>query len=333
MTGKRSDTHTRDKAVVITGASSGIGQATAEAFARQGAHLVLAARDPAALETVATRCRQMGARALVVPTDVTDARQVARLADAALAFCGRIDVWIANVGTGAVGAFHDVPLDAHEQVLRANLLGHMNEAHAVLPVFLKRKRGIFINMISLGGFAAVPYAAAYSASKFGLRGFSEALRGELSPHPHIHVCDVYPSFVDTPGIAHGANYTGRELSAPPPLLDARRVAAAIVTLSRHPRPTTMIGSPTWALRLMHALSPQLTTWATAAFLRGYFARARPIARSNGALFRPPAQAGGIDGGLRAARPSGLGTAGLVVLGLGALVLIARPKGRSRRHGS
>lgn len=321
----------RDMAVVITGASSGIGQATSEAFARQGAQLVLAARDPAALKTVATRCRQMGARALVVPTDVTDARQVARLADAALAFCGRIDVWIANVGTGAVGAFHDVPLEAHERVLRANLLGHMNEAHAVLPIFLKRKRGIFINMISLGGFAAVPYAAAYSASKFGLRGFSEALRGELAGHPHIHVCDVYPSFVDTPGIAHGANYTGRELSAPPPMLNARRVAATMVTLTRHPRPTTMIGSPTWALRLMHAVTPQLTTWATGAFLRRYFAQARPIARSNGALFRPPAEAGGIDGGLRSPGPSGLPSAALVVLGLWAVVLIARPTRRSRRR--
>jgi short-subunit dehydrogenase len=78
----------------------------------------------------------------------------------------------------------------------------MNEAHAVLPIFLAQDRGTWVNMISVGGFLATPYAAAYSASKFGLRGFSEALRGDLSKKPHIHVCDVYPTFVDTPGIDH-----------------------------------------------------------------------------------------------------------------------------------
>lgn len=333
MTRHRSEPQADGRAVIITGASSGIGEATAELFARNGAQLVLAARDPVALEAVAARCRHLGARAVAVPTDVTDGRQIAQLAQAALAFCGRIDVWIANVGVGAVGAFHEVPLEAHEQILRANLLGHMAEAHAALPVFLAQKHGIFINMISLGGFVAMPYAAAYSASKFGLRGFSEALRGELADHPRIHVCDVYPSFVDTPGIAHVANRTGRRLTAPPPLLDARTVAAAMLRLTRRPRPTTMVGTPTWVLRLAHAVSPQLTTWAASGVLRGYFAQADPVARSEGNLFHPPASAGGIDGGLRSPRPSGLTSAGLTVLGLGALVLIARPGRRGHRHRS
>lgn len=116
------------------------------------------------------------------------------------------------------------PMKSHEQVIKANLIGHMNDAHAVLPFFLRQGCGVFINMISLGGFAAASYAAAYSASKFGLKGFSEALRAELSEFPHIHICDIYPAFVDTPGISHGANYVGRELTAPPPVYDARKVA-------------------------------------------------------------------------------------------------------------
>jgi short-subunit dehydrogenase len=158
----------RAEVVVITGASSGIGQATAEAFARTGARLVIAARNAVALQAVAKTCRGLGADVLVVPTDVSNADQVKAVAEAALSF-GAIDVWVSNVGVGAVGKFQDTPIEAHEQVIRANLIGHMNDAHAVLPIFLKQDRGIFINMISLGGFAAAPYATAYSASKFGLK--------------------------------------------------------------------------------------------------------------------------------------------------------------------
>src|ERR1700712_737953 len=158
--------------VVITGASSGIGQATAELFARRGAKLVLAARNREALEEVAGRCRAAGGEAIAVPTDVTDVDAVRALADRAFTELGAIDVWLSNVGLGAIGLFQDTPIEAHEQVIRTNLIGHMNDAHAVLPIFLKQDSGTFINMISLGGFAAAPFATAYSASKFGLRGFS-----------------------------------------------------------------------------------------------------------------------------------------------------------------
>lgn len=311
------------KVVVITGASSGIGEATAMAFAREGAILVLAARDQTALDRVAARCRQLGAAAIAIAADVTDADQVAALVRGAQRFGGRIDMWVANVGTGAVGLFHEVPLASHEQVLRANLTSHMIEAHAVLPVFLRQGHGTLVNMNSLGSFAAIPHAAAYTASKFGLRGFSRALRAELTPHPRIHVCDIYPSFVDSPGLSHGANHTGRTLSAPPPLLDPRRVATTVLRLVRHPRPTTMLGAPTPALRLAHALAPELSARATAAFLRHYFAQAHPVPRSQGNLFRPPARPGGIDGGLRARPRNSMATVGLVLLGLGALAVIAR----------
>jgi len=84
-------------------------------------------------------------------------------------------VWVSNVGVGAVGRFDETPISSHEQVIRANLIGHMNDAHAVLPVFPKQGKGIFINMISLGAFAATPFAATYGASKYGLRALSEAL--------------------------------------------------------------------------------------------------------------------------------------------------------------
>ncbi|WEF25913.1 SDR family oxidoreductase [Paracoccus sp. S3-43] len=314
--------------MVITGASSGIGQATAEAFARKGARLVLVARNAEAIEAVAQDCRDLGAKAMAIAADVTDAMAIAEVAQQAADFGGGIDVWVSNVGTGAVGAFHEVPIEAHEQVVRASLIGHMNDAHAVLPVFLRQRRGVFINMISLGGFAAAPFAAAYSASKFGLRGFAEALRGELIHEPGIHVCDIYPSFVDTPGISHGANYTGRELSAPPPVLDARRVADAIVDLAARPRPTTMVGAPTALVRLAHAVSPELTTRGMALFLEAYFRRAPRTGVSSGNLFRSPPQPGGIDGGLRAPRQrSGLAGVALGVAAVGILAVALRGRRR------
>lgn len=284
--------------VVITGASSGIGRATAEAFARQGARLVLAARDPAALEEVASHCRTLGSEVLTMPVDVADALVVRDLALAARKFGPGIDIWFSNVGVGAVGRFTDVPMDAHERIIRSNLIGHMNDAHAVLPIFQAQGHGIFVNMISLGGFAASPFAAAYSASKFGLRGFSEALRAEMSDFAHIHICDVYPSFVDTPALKNAGNYTGKKLSAPPPLLDARQVADAVVRLATRPRRTVILGSPSWAARLAHFISPSFTAWTAKVGFERYFASADQVPVTSGNLFAPPGDGTNIDGGLR-----------------------------------
>lgn len=294
-----------ESVVVIMGASSGIGEATALAFARRGARLVLAARNAAALQAVAKLCREEGVDVLVHPTDVTRAEKVRELAEAAQSF-GEIDIWVSNAGVGAVGAFEETPIEAHHQVIETNLIGHMNDAHAILPIFRRQGHGIFVNMISLGGFASTPFAAAYGASKFGLKGFSEALRAEVADMPDIHICDIYPAFIDTPGLAHGANYTGAELAAPPPVYDARDVAEAIVRVATQPKDTTTVGSFTDLVRVGHFLAPALTARAMAWVMRRHFERANRAGPSSGNLFRPAADPGGIDGGLRPSVPASIG---------------------------
>jgi len=303
------------KVVVITGASSGIGRATALAYAREGARVVLAARGRDALDLVAAECQSSGTEALVVSTDVTDADAVHTLAAAAIAEFGRIDVWINNVGIGVVGAYDSVPMAAHRRVIESNLLGHMHGAHAVVPHFRSQRSGILINMISVGGFVPTPYSAAYAASKFGLRAFSEALRAELSDLPDVHVCEVYPGFVDTPGLSHGANYTGRQIKPSPPILPTERVAETMLSLGKRPRASTCMGSIVWPGRLAHAVAPDVTLAVTKRMMDAAFERADPAPITDGNLFEP-SRGHSIDGGYRS--QGGLSPA--LVLGGVALLL-------------
>lgn len=309
--------------VVITGASSGIGRAAALAFAREGARLVLAARDERALHTVVAECEALGTQALAVPTDVTDAGAVRALAAEAARFGGRIDVWLNNAGVGAVGAFDQTPIAAHEQVVQTDLLGYMRGAHAVLPYFKEQRAGILINNLSLGSWAPQPHAAAYSAAKVGLRGFTEALHGELSRWPDIHVCDVYPSFIDTPGIRDGANYTGHAIKPAPPVYDPRKVADAMVSLARRPRRTVPVGVVATIVRLAHAVTPGYARLAARTVERA-LARAEPVHHCSGNLFQPPAGERRIDGGWRSPRTRrNLLVAGAAVTATAALYLSKR----------
>ncbi|WP_277980397.1 SDR family oxidoreductase [Sphingomonas phyllosphaerae] len=314
--------------VVITGASSGIGAATAIAFAGRGARLVLAARGEEGLADIAVRCRNAGGQAETRVVDVTDAAAVQALADEARAALGTIDLWFSCVGVGVVGRYHEVPLPDHARVIQANLQSHMNEAHAVVPIFLAQERGIWVNMISVGGFVATPYAAAYAASKFGLRGFSEALRGELSRHPDVHVCDVYPTFVDTPGIDHAGNYTGARLTLPPGALAPETVAKAVVRLARHPRDTTVVGAPALLLKLGQFAAPNLIAAMMNGFMDSWSARAPRGEDTPGAIHEPPAGASGPDA-LRRDPHRGRKAAAAGAVALAALAGVALWRGRAK----
>lgn len=272
------------KTIVITGASSGAGRAAALEFASYQPTLVLAARNAEALNDVAAECIGLGAKVLPVVTDVTDIKAVINLANTANNSTKRLDVWVNNAGVLAAGDFDVTPMEVHEQVVKTNLLGYMNGAHAVLPIFKDQQYGLIINNISIGGYLPVPYGAGYSASKFGLRGFSEALRGELSAWPGIYVCDLFPAFLDTPGIQHAGNYTGKSLKPAPPVYSPERLAQAMVEMVKNPKDAVSVGSASILLKLAHAVFPQLTTKLTGAFMRKYFKVADTLPSTSGNLF-------------------------------------------------
>ena len=276
----------RRRVVVITGASSGIGRATAHAFALAGARLVLAARNEHSLHEVCGECTNLGADAIVVPTDVTDAAAMTYLAHQAAETFGRIDVWINNAGIGLFGPFTHADIDANRRVVETNLFGAMNGAAAALPYFLEQHRGVLITNISLGGFAPVPFAAAYTAGKFGLRGFMASLRQELAEERGIRICSIFPAVVDTPGFSHGANVSDAQLSPGAPIFPPEKVAAEMVAVALHPRDETPVGWPSHLARIGYGIAPRVTERLTGFVFRQYLKRAPKAPRREGNLFEP-----------------------------------------------
>jgi short-subunit dehydrogenase len=284
--------------VVLTGASSGIGRAAARAFAHRGACLALAARRTQLLEEVAAECRAAGGEAIAIPTDITDPGATIRLAQQAEGAFGRIDVWINNAGTGVFGPYQDADIELHRRTVEVNLLGAMHGAYAVLPLFLRQGHGMLINNISLGGWAPTPFAAAYTASKFGLRGFTASLRQELGDYPDIHVCGVFPAMIDTPGFEHGANVSGKRIDPGPVIYAPEDVAETFIALVRRPRDEVTVGWPARAAQVSYALAPGMTEHLMGVSMRRALRRALPAPRTEGALLRPTNMGQGVSGGWR-----------------------------------
>lgn len=326
---KKSNTSLSGKTVVITGASSGVGRAAAIAFAKKGANLVLAARGAEALQSIAEACEALGVKALPIQTDMTIAEEVQRLAEQATQLNGRIDVWVNNAGVLALGAFDKMPVEVIDGVIKTNLLGYIHGAHAVIPVFKKQKRGTLINNISIGGWVAAPYGTAYSASKFGLRGLTESLQGELKPYPNIHVCGLYPGFQDTPGIKHAANYLGVEVSTPPPNFDPKRLARSIVKVAENPENARYTDWSAVMARAAYSVFPALTRTIMGGLIRLVRKKAQEAPTNPGNVLHPVDHDMRIEGSSRTQRKlKRAQLLGAVALGGVALWLAMRPRGKA-----
>jgi dehydrogenase/reductase SDR family member 7B len=179
----------RDKVVLITGASSGIGRALAVEFARHGARLVLVARNAEKLKAVAL---SLPGQHRVLPADVTKPDEV----EGAVAAAGRIDVLVNNAGIGHCAALADMSLDEFRTVMETNFFGVFHFLKSVLPGMIERRSGLVIQISSVNGFCSVPLGSAYCASKFALEGLSQSVRIELHQH-NVRMLIVRPGVIDT----------------------------------------------------------------------------------------------------------------------------------------
>ena len=247
------------KIAIITGASSGIGEATARRLARDGLCVTLVARRQDELERVAGEIEASGGEALVAPTDVRDHAAIHHMVQATLDKWGRVDVLVNNAGLGYNG--HVVNLDPEQlrEQVAVNLVAVIECAQAVLPAMMQRKSGHIINVASIAGLVGVPGSSVYSATKFAVNGFSDALRREVRHHG-IHVTALCPGFVATnfsPRLQQIAeDRPGAQRL--PGVMQADYVAARIAWLIRHPRRRLII-PPGWG---MLAATARALPWLT-----------------------------------------------------------------------
>ncbi|CCQ36976.1 probable oxidoreductase (short-chain dehydrogenase family) [Natronomonas moolapensis 8.8.11] len=181
---------------LVTGASSGIGRATAAELAAAGASVALAARREGELETLAREIESEGGEALVVPTDVTDEEQLEAMIETTVAEFGSLDVLVNNAGVMLLEAVADADTDNWRQMIEVNLLAVMNATHAALPVMREQGRGHVVNVSSVAGRQAIASASGYNATKFGVNGFTEAFRQEVA-EDGIRTTLIEPGIVDT----------------------------------------------------------------------------------------------------------------------------------------
>jgi len=230
------------RVVLITGASSGIGRATALLVAGRGDHLVLVARGEGPLAEVAEECAGAGAASvMVLSADVADDAAVQRAVAAALDRHGTLDAVVHSAGVVAYGRLPEVPTDVFDRVVRTDLLGSANVARAVLPGMRDRDHGHLVLLGSLLGQMAPPYMSAYAVSKWGVRGLARMLVIENRDRRGVHISLVSPGGVDTPIYLQAANYLGQVGRPPPPVLSPEKVARVVMRTIDRPRARVQVG--------------------------------------------------------------------------------------------
>lgn len=327
------------KVAVVTGASSGIGYATALEFAKQGYHVVIAARRKQELESVALECREYGIDTLVHPTDTTDEVAVQQLAATAVKQFGVIDIWVNNAGVSAYGDFLDTPTEDFRQVMETNLMGYVHGAKAALRQFKAQGHGLLVNVSSVNAVAPLPFNSAYIASKYAVRGLSESLRMEIEAEGllgPIQVCNVMPASVDTNFFQNAANYSHREVQAVEPVYDPAYVARAIVNLADEDEPRWEIivgpaGKLMAAYRAMDHRSYE-RTFSRFGTTNNFSHSLAP--NRTGALYSPITTNTGMRGGWHKKRLTATTVnvvSGAVIAGAAALFVAAALASRKHRH--
>ncbi len=260
----------RGRVAVVTGASSGIGRATALVLAREGASVVLGARRADRLHEIADQIVRSGGAARAVPTDVTRPEEVQRLINEATAAFGRLDILVNNAGLGYLGRMESMPLDSIRHLIDVNLMGTIYGIQAAVPIMRRQRSGHIITVSSVLGKRAAPGSGVYSATKAAQVALSDSLRIELA-ESGIQVSVICPVTTATEFFAVASSQSSWKHDPRGPVYSAEQVAEIILRCIRRPKPEVLVFPPVRILVVLNALWPGLLDRVLAM----YWKRVRP----------------------------------------------------------
>jgi short-subunit dehydrogenase len=272
--------------IVITGASSGIGLATARAAADHGSKLVLTARNEEALADIAREINDSGGAAAYVAADVGHRDELAHVADVAVERFGGFDTWVNDAGIGLYGRLDEISEEDHRRLFETNFWGAVHGSF-IAAEHLRNRGGAIINVGSVASDIAIPLQGMYSASKHALRGFTDALRMELELNEApISVTLIKPTSINTPFPQHAKNYTDREPQVPPPVYPPEEVAPAILHAASHPERDIYVGSMSRLMSGLGKTAPRTMDWISENIMVPREFRDEAPRDPEGALYEP-----------------------------------------------
>lgn len=246
-----------EQVIVITGASSGIGLATARMAAKKGARLALASRNLEALNRICDELAAQGCEAIPVETDVKSRADAAKLADAAIARFGRMDTWVNNAGVGMFASLRDLDIESHREIFEVLYWGVVHGSMEALE-HMRQRGGALINVGSVLSDVPIPLQAPYVAAKHAVRGFTDTLRIELAhDHVPVSVTLIKPSAIATPFSDHARTLSEDTPVVPPPRYAPELVADAILHAAATPTRELYVGGVAPVMALLHSLAPGL----------------------------------------------------------------------------
>jgi short-subunit dehydrogenase len=275
-----------EQVIVITGASSGIGLATVEAAAREGARLVLAARSEQTLVDICAKLRAGGVEAIPVTADVSKREDVERLAEVAIGRFGRIDTWVNDAGVSIYGRIEEVSLDDARHMFDTNFWGVVHGSVVALR-HVRARGGAIINIGSEVSEAAIPLQGYYVASKHAVKGFTDSLRVEVEEidKAPVSITLIEPGATDTPFPEHARNYMDKEPKLPTPQSDPADVAEAILKAAAKPTRLIKVGASSKLNTTMAKVAPGLADKMAAKQEKGQQREEAPR-NPQGTLYQP-----------------------------------------------